>query len=301
MRPFRPPAKPRPRSASLPRGGAAMSEPTVPLRPEAAAIQRLVASVFERYGYDFRDYAYASLRRRLLALALAEQVDDLAALEARLLGDPASMERLLRAITVNVTSMFRDPGFFLTFRNLVVPYLRTYPFLRIWHAGCSTGEEVYSLAILLQEEGLYDRCRIYATDLSEPVLKSAKAGVFPLSQMREYTSNYIKAGGTRDFSAYYTAKGEGAIFRNCLGDKVLFAQHNLVTDGSINEFNVILCRNVMIYFNEALQAHVHRLILSSLAPFGLLAIGRRESLRFTPFEDEYVPVDEREKVYRRIQ
>lgn len=268
---------------------------------EAADIRRLVDTVFDRYGFDFRDYAYASLRRRLLALMHAEGAGNLTELETKLLDEPDCLERLLRAITVNVTSMFRDPAFYLTFRNRVVPYLRTYPFIRIWHAGCSTGEEVFSMAILLKEEGLHEHSLIYATDLNEPVLQNAKSGVFPLASMREYTDNYIRAGGQRDFSSYYTAAGESAIFRTCLDERVVFAQHNLVTDGSINEFNVILCRNVMIYFNNALQGRVHGLIHGSLAPFGFLALGRRESLRFTPFEECYEVVDEMEKVFRKVR
>lgn len=264
-------------------------------------IRHLVEAVYQRYGFDFRNYAYASLRRRLLALMHALGAGSVAELEERLVRDPECMERLLITITVNVTSMFRDPGFYQAFREKVVPYLRTYPFIRIWHAGCSTGEEVYSLAILLQEEALLDRCRIYATDLSEPVLQIAKLGIFTLGEMKGYTDNYIKAGGRGDFSGYYTADHEAAIFRAELKERVVFAQHNLVTDGSINEFNVILCRNVMIYFDKTLQERVHGLVYGSLARLGFLALGRRESMRFTPMEDCYEVVDEQEKVYRKVR
>lgn len=278
-----------------------MADSPLPSHADAAAIRHLAASVFEQYGYDFRDYAHASFRRRLQALMIAEGAGSLAQLEAKLLADPQCMERLVRDVTVNVTAMFRDPGFFLALRKQVVPYLHTYPFVRIWHAGCATGEEVYSVAILLQEEGLYDRCRIYATDLSEPVLQRAKAGVFPLSEMKSNTENYNRAGGKEDFSNYYTAHGEHAIFRNLLQNKVAFAQHNLATDSSINEFNLVLCRNVLIYFNSDLAGRVHGLIYDSLAPFGFLALGRRESLRFTPYEGCYALVNEAEKIYRKVR
>jgi chemotaxis protein methyltransferase CheR len=196
--------------------------------------------------------------------------------------------------------MFRDPSFYLTFRNQVVPLLRTYPFIRIWHAGCSTGEEVYSMAILMQEEGLYHRCRFYATDMNEVVLKKARAGIFHLDLMQEYTQNYLKAGGKHSFSEYYTAAYDSAIFRASLRENILFSQHNLATDGSFNEFNVILCRNVLIYFNQALQERVHNLLYDSLSRFGVLGLGRQESLKFTPHEHHYEALEKREKLYRRI-
>jgi chemotaxis protein methyltransferase CheR len=178
--------------------------------------------------------------------------------------------------------------------------LKTYPFVRIWHAGVSMGEEVYSLAILLQEEGIYDRCRIYATDINDNVLKKAKAGIYPLEMMQTYTANYIKSGGAQSFSRYYTAAYDGAIFQSSLRENVVFAQHNLATDASFNEFHVILCRNVMIYFNNELQCQVHRLLYDSLATLGILGLGTRESLRFSPHENAYEEVSRTEKIYRRI-
>jgi chemotaxis protein methyltransferase CheR len=209
------------------------------------------------------------------------------------------MERLLLDLSINTTAMFRDPGFYLAFRRKVVPLLRTYPFVRIWHAGCSTGEEVYSMAILLEEEGIYDRCRIYATDINEAVLQKAKAGIFPLSTMQENTSNYISAGGTGTFSDYYTAKYDYAIFRPDLRENVVFAQHNLVTDGSFNVFNVIFCRNVLIYFNNTLQDRVQQLFLQSMEMFGILGLGKKESLRYTSVAAYYDEIDVEEKLYRR--
>jgi len=261
----------------------------------------LLEGVYRRYGFDFREYAPASLRRRVWRRVHAEGLTTLSALQDRLLHDPRCMERLLLDLSINVTAMFRDPPFYVAFRQKVVPLLRTYPFTRIWVAGCSTGEEVYSLAILLHEEGVSDRARIYATDINESVLERARAGVFPLDKMREYTQNYIKAGGARAFSEYYLAKYDGAQFQRSLVDNVVFAQHNLVSDRSFNEFNVIVCRNVMIYFDRALQDRVHRLFYESLMMFGVLALGAKESIRFSPFEERYEDLDANERLYKKIQ
>jgi chemotaxis protein methyltransferase CheR len=260
----------------------------------------LLEGVYRRYGFDFREYAPASLRRRVWRRVHAEGVSTISALQDRLLHDPACMERLLLDLSINVTAMFRDPTFYVAVREKVVPLLRTYPFTRIWIAGCSTGEEVYSLAILLLEEGVYERARIYATDINESVLDRARAGVFPLDKMREYTQNYIKAGGQRAFSEYYLAKYDGAQFQRSLVENVVFAQHNLVSDRSFNEFNVIVCRNVMIYFDRALQDRVHRLFYDSLAMFGVLALGAKESIRFSPFENSYEDLDANERLYKKV-
>jgi chemotaxis protein methyltransferase CheR len=203
-------------------------------------------------------------------------------------------------LSVNVTAMFRDPGFYVVFRETIVPLLRTYPFIRIWHAGCSTGEEVYSLAILLHEEGLYERARIYATDINEDVLQKAKARIYPLDKMQEYTQNYQRAGGTSSFSEYYTAAYDGALFASALASNVVFAQHNLVTDRSFSEFNVILCRNVMIYFDRELQDRVHALFYESLPTYGILALGSKETLRFSRCEDRFEVLSAREKIYRKV-
>src|ERR671936_897985 len=267
---------------------------------EEIEIALLLEGVFRRYGFDFREYAPASLRRRVWRRAHAERVETLSALQDKLLHDAAAMERLLLDLSINVTAMFRDPTFYVALREKVVPMLRTYPFTRIWVAGCSTGEEVYSLAILLQEEEIYDRARIYATDINESVLERARAGVFPLDKMREYTQNYIKAGGKRAFSEYYLAKYDGAQFQRSLIENVVFAQHNLVSDRSFNEFNVIICRNVMIYFDRSLQDRVHRLFYESLARFGILGLGNKESIHFTPFEDRYEELDAQEKLFRKL-
>jgi chemotaxis protein methyltransferase CheR len=267
---------------------------------EEIELSLLLEGVFRQYGFDFREYAPASLRRRVWRRVYAEGLSTISALQNRLLHDPACMERLLLDLSINVTTMFRDPGFYSAFRQKVVPMLRTYPFTRVWIAGCSTGEEVYSIAILLEEEGLYDRTRIYATDINEAVVERARAGVFPLDKMREYTQNYINAGGSRAFSEYYLAKYDGAQFQRSLVDNVVFAQHNLVSDRSFNEFNVIVCRNVMIYFDRALQERVHRLFYESLVTFGVLGLGHRESIRQSPHEDRYEGLDPAEKLYRKV-
>jgi chemotaxis protein methyltransferase CheR len=210
------------------------------------------------------------------------------------------MERLLLDLSINVTSMFRDPSFFEAMREKVVPHLRTYPFIRVWNAGCSTGEETFSLAILLREEGLYERSRIYPTDINDKVLERARSGVFPLEKMRDYTENYIRAGGTESFSSYYTAEGDIARFDPELLQQVVFAQHNLVSDAPFNEFNLIVCRNVMIYFGKALQDRVHELFYDSLEPFGILALGHKESIKFSKHEDRYEALDAPEKLYRKM-
>ena len=261
----------------------------------------LLEGIYRRYGFDFREYAPASLRRRIWRRVHAEGLTTISALQDKLLHDPNCMERLLLDLSINVTAMFRDPTFYVAFREKVVPMLRTYPFTRIWVAGCSTGEEVYSLAMLLHEEDVYDRTRIYATDINQSVLDRARAGVFPLDKMREYTQNYIRAGGTRAFSEYYLAKYDGAQFRRSLVENVVFAQHNLVSDRSFNDFNVIMCRNVMIYFDRTLQARVHQLFYESLMTFGVLALGAKESIHFSPHEGAYEELDPNERLYRKVE
>jgi chemotaxis protein methyltransferase CheR len=267
---------------------------------EELELQLLLEAVFRRYGFDFREYAAASLRRRIWRRVHAEGLDTISGLTERLLHEPGAMERLLLDLSINVTAMFRDPSFYVALRERLVPMLRTYPFTRLWVAGCSTGEEVYSLAILLHEEGVYERTRIYATDINDQVVERARTGVFPLAKMRDYTQNYIRAGGTRAFSEYYVAGYDAAEFHRSLTENVVFAQHNLVSDGSFNEFQAIMCRNVMIYFDKSLQNQVHRLFYDSLARFGVLALGHKESIRFSPFADRYETLDDREKLYRKV-
>ena len=268
---------------------------------EAIEIGLLTEGIYRHYGFDFRDYSLPSLKRRVWKRVYAEGLGTVTGLLEKVLHDPASMERLLLDLSINTTAMFRDPTFYLSFRQKIVPLLRTYPFIRIWHAGCSTGEEVYSMAILLQEEGVYDRCRICATDINEAVLQRAREGIFPLNTMQENTSNYIAAGGTSTFSEYYTARYDYAIFRPSLRENVVFAQHNLVTDASFNHFNVIFCRNVLIYFNNQLQERVQELFLNSLEMFGILGLGKKETIRYTNVSNNYEELDAEERLYRRIR
>lgn len=285
------------RTESRARAGAASSRDEL----ERVEIDLLLEGIYRRYGFDFREYAPASLKRRLWRRIHAEKLTSVSGLQELVLHDAACMERLLLDLSINVTSMFRDPSFYVAFRRKVVPLLRTYPFTRIWVAGCSTGEEVYSLAIVLQEENVYDKARIYATDINESVLDRARAGVFPLEKMQEYTQNYITAGGMRAFSEYYVANSVGSRFTPSLIENVVFAQHNLVSDRSFNEFNTIVCRNVMIYFDKSLQDRVHRLFYDSLARFGVLALGHKESIKFSPHEERYEELDGEERIFRRTR
>ncbi|MBW4083761.1 protein-glutamate O-methyltransferase CheR [Paenibacillus sp. S150] len=266
---------------------------------EQIEIELLLSGVHRLYGYDFRNYALPSLKRRIWHHVHAENVPSISALQEKVLHDRNCFERFVYTLSIPVTEMFRDPGLFLTFRQKVVPLLRTYPYIRIWHAGCSTGEEVYSMAILLHEEGLYDKARIYATDMNARSLQQAKEGVYEISKMKQYTKNYMEAGGTRAFSEYYTAKYNSVILQPYLRKNIIFAEHNLATDTSFNEFNVIFCRNVMIYFNDELRDHVHGLFHESLSRFGVLVLGSKESIHFTRYSDSYEPLDRVEKIYRK--
>lgn len=272
--------------------------------PEAVEnieLEMLAEAVYRRYGFDFRHYAPASFKRRVRHCMRQENVRTISALQERVLHDSACMERFLLALSVNVTAVFRDPGFYLAFRQKLIPRLRTYPFIRIWHAGCARGEEVYSMAILLEEEGLYERARIYATDMNEAVLAQARDGIYPLERMKEYNDNYLEAGGSRLLAEYYTAQYDRVIFRAALKKNIVWAPHNLATDGSFNEFHVILCRNVMIYFDRTLQARVHRLLYESLVPFGLLGLGDKETTRFSPHEGDYEELDGGQKWFRKLR
>ncbi len=266
---------------------------------EEIEMDLLCQGIFRCYGFDFRQYSSSSLWRRTKNLMELEGLKTVSALQNRILHDRDTMERFLLNLSVNVTSMFRDPEVFLAFREKVVPILRTYPSIRIWHAGCSSGEEVYSLAIMLEEEHLAEKTKIYATDINEALIKTAKKGIYSLESMRKYTDNYLKAGGKRSFSRYYRAKYDHAILSPELRQRIIFAHHNLVTDESFNEFNVIFCRNVMIYFNQDLQTHVHKLLHKSLCRFGMLVLGTHESMPFSPQAKFYKPLDGTNSIFQR--
>lgn len=260
----------------------------------------LLNDLLEQYGYDFTDYSFASVKRRLQKVFIADRFPSFAEFRYKVKSDPTYLTYLMEQITVNVTEMFRDPAFFLALRKYVLPVLATYPFIRIWHAGCSTGEEVYSMAIMLQEMNLLHKSVIYATDINESVLEKARKGIFPLAHMQAYSQNYLQSGGQRDFSGYYAANYEYAKFSETLSEKVIFAAHNLVTDRSFNEFQLIICRNTLIYFNKELQDRVLHLFTESLEQLGFLALGAKETLRFTTAAPLYKPVAQQEKIWRKI-
>lgn len=267
---------------------------------ETLEIQLLLEGIYQYYGFDFRNYAFPYIRRRVKHRIQAENLVNVSSLQEKVLHDPLTMKKLLGDISISVTEMFRDPSFFLSLRNNVLPLFSSQSRIRIWQAGCSTGEESYSLAILLREEGLLNKTRIYATDINDQSLEKAQKGVFPISTMQYYTRNYLSAGGRKDFSEYYTVEGERVLFSPSLTKNILFAQHNLVTDTSFNEFDLILCRNVMIYFNKALQKRVHELLYASLSKSGILGLGSKEGLTVSPHLTCYEPIDQFEKIYRKI-
>jgi chemotaxis protein methyltransferase CheR len=268
---------------------------------EELEIELLLEGVARRHGWDFRNYAPASLRRRVRKAMQDEKVRTVSGLQERLLHHPDALSRFVATLSVHVTGMFRDPEVYRALRTRVVPLLRTWPYVRIWHAGCATGEEVYSLSILLREEGLLERCRIYATDLSDQLVEHARRGIYPLRDMREHTAAYHRSGGRSDFSSYYTADSQHAIMREELRAPIVFSQHNLVSDGSFNDFHLILCRNVMIYFDKALRDRVQELFYRSLVNFGVLVLGIRESLQLSPLADRFEALDERLRLYRRVR
>ena len=267
---------------------------------EELEVALLLEGVFRQYGYDFRGYSVGSITRRIRRCMETEGVSSPSALQHRVLREPECMRRFVSTLAIHVTAMFRDPEFYRTLRHHVVPLLRTYPYIRVWVAGCSSGEEVYSLAILLREEGIYDRCRIYATDLSDAVIARAETGIFPLASMQKYTRNYQAAGGREEFSSYYSAKYDNAILASSLRENITFAQHNLVSDASFNEFNLILCRNVMIYFSNALQQRVLSLFSESLCRLGILGLGERETLYGSVVDYQFEAISEGRSLYRRL-
>lgn len=258
----------------------------------------LLNDVLELYGYDFTQYSKSSIKRRVNRICLIDKFTSFAELRYQLRNYPSYLQRFVEEITVNVTEMFRDPQFYKALREEILPQLGTYPFIRIWLAGCSTGEEVYSLAILLKENNLFHRSLLYATDINPDVLEKARDGIFPISKMKSYSENYILSGGKKDFSSYYTANYNFARFNDDLKDKMIYATHNLVSDRSFNEFQLIICRNVLIYFDKDLQSKVFKLFDDSLDSLGFLALGSKETIRFSTLEKNYKK-HKTEKIYRK--
>lgn len=262
---------------------------------------QLIQDMAEVYGYDFSNYAMASLKRRLQRLIVIDHLPNYEELRKRIREDGVYFAHAIEEISVSVTEMLRDPAFYHTIRTQIIPVLATYPYIKVWHAGCATGEEVFSMAILLQEAGVLHKSLLYATDINPAVLQKARRGIFPVSQMRQYSKNYVNAGGTNDFSSYYTAGDHYAQFDPRLSEKMIFAAHNLVTDNSFNSFQLIFCRNVLIYFNKDLQNRVLRLFDDSLELNGFLALGTKESIRFSDVSANYKHVSGREKLWRKIK
>jgi chemotaxis protein methyltransferase CheR len=261
-------------------------------------VDELLNDVLDIWGYDFSDYSRASLLRRLNRLIVLDNFPSFAEFRFRVRSDRDYLKRFIEEITVNVTEMFRDPAFYMALREHVLPAIASRPFIRIWHAGCSTGEEVYSMAILLHEAKLLHKTLLYATDLNAEVVEKAKLGIFPMAQMKDYSENYIGSGGTQDFSSYYTAKYDRVIFKDWLSERMIFATHNLVSDSSFNEFQLIMCRNVLIYFDKNLQNRVFHLFDNSLESLGFLALGAKETLKFSTVTKRYRQLV-KEKIWRK--
>lgn len=262
-------------------------------------IQLLLEAIYLRYGYDFRNYNKAHIKRRILHRLGISNIGSVTLLQDRILRDRGFFTELLDDLSINVTEMFRDPAFYKALRETVIPKLRTYAYFKIWHAGCSTGEEVYSLSILLKEEGLLDRCQVYATDFNRSVLEIAKEGVYHKSEIEQYEKNYILSGGTGKLSDYYKSRYGSVIFDKSLSNKIVFADHNLVTDTVFADVNLILCRNVLIYFEKGLQEKVIGLFHDSLIPSGILCLGTKESIKFLKQEPLFECLDEKQKIYKK--
>lgn len=262
-------------------------------------VEFLIKDVYELYGYDFSGYSRASFKRRINRICLIERFTSFAELRYTLINEPEYLKRFVEEVTVNVTEMFRDPSFFKCLREKILPQLGTYPLIRIWVAGCSTGEEAYSMAILLKEANLYHKSLIYGTDLNPLVLETARTGIFPLQQMKLYSENYMLSGGKKDFSDYYTANYDSAKFDKSLQEKLILSTHNLVSDSSFNSFQLIICRNVLIYFDRGLQERVFRLFDNSLENLGFLALGAKETIRFSKLDKNFHQIDD-QRIWKKI-
>lgn len=262
-------------------------------------ISLLLEDIYQKYGYDFRQYSKAHINRRIRNRMALSGLEDVAQIQYKVLKDETFAYQLLQDLSITVTEMFRDQDFYRSLRENVIPILRTYPFIKIWHAGCATGEEAYSMAIILREEGLYDRTTIYATDFNQHALDRAKEGIFSNSMMKEYTINYQLSGGKESFVNYYTSNYDNVIMNQMLKKNIVWANHNLVTDGVFAEVHLILCRNVLIYFDSGLQNKVQKLFYDSLINGGILCLGSKEGLRFTDFSEKYTEVDKKQRIFKK--
>lgn len=262
-------------------------------------LQLLLEAIFLRYGYDFRNYSKAHIKRRVLHRLGTSQLSTVTQLLDKVLRDRVFFREFLDDLSINVTEMFRDPEFYKSLRENIIPKLQTYAYFKIWHAGCSTGEEAYSLAILLKEEGLLDRCQVYATDFNQKVLEIAKEGVYHKDDIEQYERNYLLSGGKNKLSDYYKSMYGSVMFNKELSSRIVFADHNLVTDSVFADVHLILCRNVMIYFEKNLQENVLNLFYESLVPSGILCLGTKESIKFTRFEKLFETIDEKQKIFKK--
>lgn len=268
---------------------------------EKIEIDLFLQAILERYGYDFRHYSKASIRRRVKHWMTKNGHERISDLIGRVLYDEGYAHQAIYQFSITVTEMFRDPDFYRAVRQWVIPYLKTYPFIKVWVAGCATGEEVYSLAILLQEEGLYDRATIYATDFNDVALQKARDGIYPLKEVQQYTANYQKAGGARSFSEYYHAEYNSAIMDKSLKANITFAHHDLARDGVFSEVQLVFCRNVLIYFDRTLQNWVLATLANSLTRGGFLCLGGKESLEFSSVFDQFKAVQSEHRVFQKIK
>ncbi len=268
------------------------------LKNESIELRLLLKAIFLKYGYDFRNYAKASIKRRVEGFLSRAGIKNISLLQHEILYNRELFNKLLSHLSVNVTQMFRDPDFYRALKTNIIPELKKKKVLKIWHAGCSTGEEVYSLAIILKEEGLYEKCRIYATDMDEVVLRKAKEAIYPVNCIQEYTLNYNKAGCKKSFNDYYTAKYEYAMLNSELKENILFSNHNLAIDSVFGEMDIIICRNVMIYFDSDLQERAFKLFKDSLCVKGILCLGSKETIRISEYSDDFEDVVAKQKIYR---
>jgi chemotaxis protein methyltransferase CheR len=262
-------------------------------------INLLLDAFYQKYGYDFRQYSETHIKRRILNCLSRYGLESIAEMQSMVLHDGQFAAQMLQNLSITITEMFRDPDFYRTLREEVVPILKTYPYIKIWHAGCATGEEAYSMAIILKEENLYERTTIYATDFNQHALNCAREGIFSNERIREYTANYQRSGGQESFSDYYTSKYNQVIMDQSLKNNIVWANHNLVTDNVFAEVHLVFCRNVLIYFKKDLQNKVQKLFFDSLVHGGMLCLGTRESLAFGDFADQYTIIDKKQRIFKK--
>jgi chemotaxis protein methyltransferase CheR len=266
---------------------------------EDIEIKLLLEAIHLKYGYDFRNYTKESINRRIKQRLMLGELKNISDMQHELLNNQSFLETLLQDFSIQVTEMYRDPSFYKAMREKVIPILKTYPYIKIWHAGCSTGEEAYSMAILLKEEGILDKTQIYATDINEIVLQKAKEGIYAIDSIKKFTQNYQKSGGRDSFANYYTAKYDAVIMNKLLKQNIIFAQHNLVTDYEFGEMNIILCRNVLIYFDDDLKNRVFQIFKNSLVRRGFLCLGSKENLTFSKYANYFDDFIRQEKIYQK--